>query len=121
VRWKDYLLSKIQKIKKNQQQFFSKKILVSMTKWNYSKCNFFKNPKKLPLNNNYMMYVWSKSFEVPAETFFLLIFKDGSPENFDRFLKIALPFICLNTSVWARWKGIFKSKIRKIKNPNKIF
>jgi hypothetical protein len=49
--------------------------------------------------------------------FFLLIFKDGPLENFDRFLKIALPFICLNTSVWARWKGISKSKIRKIKKP----
>jgi hypothetical protein len=50
--------------------------------------------------------------------FFLLIFKDGPLENFDGFLKIALPFICLNTSVWARWKGIFKNKIRKIKKPN---
>jgi hypothetical protein len=50
--------------------------------------------------------------------FFLLIFKDGPLENLDRFLKIALPFIYLNTSVWARWKGIFKSKIRKIKKPN---
>jgi hypothetical protein len=70
------------------------------------------------LNNNYMMYVWSKSFVVPAETFFLLIFKDGPLENLDRFLKISLPFIYLNTSVWARWKGIFKSKIRKIKKPN---
>jgi hypothetical protein len=49
--------------------------------------------------------------------FFLLIFKDGPLENLDAFLKIALPFICLNTSVWARWKGIFESKIRKIKNP----
>jgi hypothetical protein len=38
--------------------------------------------------------------------------------NLDRFLKIALLFICLNTSVWARWKGIFKSKIQKIKKPN---
>jgi hypothetical protein len=50
--------------------------------------------------------------------FFLLIFKDCPLENFDRFLKIALPFICLNTSVWARWKGIFKRKIQKIKKPN---
>jgi hypothetical protein len=50
------------------------------------------------MNNNYMMYVWSKSFEVPAETFFLLIFKDGPLENFDGFLKIAISFICLNTS-----------------------
>jgi hypothetical protein len=55
---------------------------------------------------------------VPAETFFLLIFKDGPLENLDRFLKIALPFNYLNKSVWARWKGIFKSKIKKIKNPN---
>jgi hypothetical protein len=61
-----------------------------------------------------MMYVWSKSFVVPAETFVFLIFKDGPLENLDRFLKIALPFICLYTSVWARWKGIFKSKIQKM-------
>jgi hypothetical protein len=47
--------------------------------------------------------------------FFYLILKDGSLENFDRFLKIALPFNCLNTSVWARWKCIFNSKIRKVK------
>jgi hypothetical protein len=80
--------------------------------------HFFKNLKKSPLKNNYMMYVWSKSFVVAAETFFLLIFKDCPLENFERFLKIALPFICLNTSVWARWKDIFKSKIRKIKKPN---
>jgi hypothetical protein len=71
------------------------------------KMQFLKNPKKLSLNNNYMMYVWLKSFVVPAETFFLLIIKDCPLENFDKFLKISLPFICLNTSVWARWKGIF--------------
>jgi hypothetical protein len=53
-----------------------------------------------------------------SRLWYLLIFKDGPLENFDGFLKIALPFICLNTSVWARWKGIFKSKIRKIKKPN---
>jgi hypothetical protein len=39
------------------------------------------------MNNNYMMYVWSKSFVVPAETIFLLICKDGPLENFDRFLQ----------------------------------
>jgi hypothetical protein len=105
------------KNKKNQQQqFFSKKKFgFDDLKWNYSKCNFFKNLKKLPMNNNYMMYLWSNSFVVPFETFFLLIFKDCPLENFDRFLKIALPFICLNTSMWARWKGIFKSQIQKIK------
>jgi hypothetical protein len=117
VRWKGYILSK-SKNQKNQQQFFSKKFFgFDDLKWNYSKYNFFKNLKKIPLNNNYMMYVWSNSFVVPAETFFLFIFKDGPLENWDRFLKIALPFICLNTSVWTRWKGIFKSKIQKIKNP----
>jgi hypothetical protein len=119
VLWKGYTLSKIQKIKKPTTTiFFKKKIGFDDSKWNYSKCNFFKNLKKLPLNNNYMMYVWSMSFVVPAETFFLLNFKDCPLENFVRFLKIALPFICLNTSVWARWKGIFKSKIQKIKKPN---
>jgi hypothetical protein len=67
------------------------------------------------------MYVWSKSFVVPAETFFFIIFKDSPLENLDRFLKIALPFICLNTSVWTRLKGIFKSKIKKIKYPTTRF
>jgi hypothetical protein len=119
MRWKGYLLSKIQKIKKTNATNFSKKNFgFDDLNWNCSKFNFFKNLKKLPLNNNYMMYVWSKSFVVPAVTFYLLIFKDDPLENFDRILKIALPFICLNTSVWARWKCIFKSKIRKIKKPN---
>jgi hypothetical protein len=49
--------------------------------------------------------------------FVLLIFKVGPLENLDGFLKIALPFICLNTSVWARWKGILRAKFEKYKNP----
>jgi hypothetical protein len=100
--------------KTNNNNLLKKKFGFDDLKWNYSKCNFSKNLKKLQLNNNNMMYVWWFLLKL----FFLLIFKDCPLENFDRFLKIAPPFICLNTSMWTRWKGIFKSKIQKIKKPN---
>jgi hypothetical protein len=77
---------------------------------------FFFKPKKITIEQQlYDVCLVEVVCGSCRNFFFYLIFKDGPLENFDGFLKIALPFICLNTSVWARWKGIFKSKIRKIK------
>jgi hypothetical protein len=61
VRWKGILLSKIRNSKKkNQQQQLTKMFGFDDLKWNYSKCIFLKNSKRLPMNNNYLMYVCSK-------------------------------------------------------------
>jgi hypothetical protein len=92
VLCKGYLFRKIQKIKKlTTTIFFKKKNWFRLLEVELLKMQFFNNLKKSPLNNNYMMYVWLKLFVAPAETFFLLIFKDCPLENLDRFLKIALP------------------------------
>jgi hypothetical protein len=60
VRWKDILFKKIRKKNQQQQLFFLFFFGFDDLKWNYSKCNFLLNLKKLPMKNNYMMYVCSK-------------------------------------------------------------
>jgi hypothetical protein len=54
-----YFIEKKSKNKKTNNNL--KKIGFDDLKWNYSKCIFFKNLKKIPMNINYMMNVCSKS------------------------------------------------------------
>jgi hypothetical protein len=57
---KIFYWAKFKKQKNQQQQFFFFNFGCDDLKWNCSKCIFFLNLKKLPMNNNYMMYVCSK-------------------------------------------------------------
>jgi hypothetical protein len=57
VRWKGISLSKIQKIKKPNNNNLKKKIGFDDLKWNHSKCIFLKNLKKLPMNNKCLFHV----------------------------------------------------------------